>query len=221
MNTIQKQDHNTLISIPTDSVRLIGNLAVPASAQGIVLFAHGSGSSRRSPRNCYVAQTLQQAGLATLLFDLLTIEEENIDRQTHHLRFDIGLLAARLLGATDWLLQNPVTRQLKIGYFGASTGSAAALMAAVARPDAVKAIVSRGGRPDLVGSVLTRLKTPTLLIVGGNDAPVIILNQKAYRYIPAEKHLEIIPKATHLFEEPGTLAQVTQLANRWFQKHLV
>jgi len=221
MPALQKHNNDSLVSIKVGSVPLTGHLAIPTRPQGIVLFVHGSGSSRRSPRNRYVAQTLQEDGLATLLFDLLTLEEERIDQQTRHLRFDIGLLTNRLIGATDWILQNPATRQLPIGYFGASTGSAAALMAAVARPDDVRAIVSRGGRPDLAGAVLTRINAPTLLIVGGHDVPVITLNQKACQYIPAEKHLEIVPGATHLFEEAGALEQVATLASQWFQKYLI
>ncbi|MBE7385663.1 MAG: dienelactone hydrolase family protein [Leptolyngbya sp. SIO1E4] len=220
MKTLPKQNNDSSISITAGSVQLTGNLVIPTNAQGIVLFAHGSGSSRRSPRNRYVAEVLQEACLATFLFDLLTVEEEQIDQLTRRLRFDIGLLTDRLIRATDWIRQNPTTRQLKIGYFGASTGSAAALMAAAECPDAVSAIVSRGGRPDLAGSTLTRIKVPTLLIVGGDDTPVVALNQKAYQYIPAEKHLKIIPGATHLFEEPGTLEQVAQLASQWFRKYL-
>ena len=178
---------------------------IPTGAQGLVLFAHGSGSSRRSPRNRYVAKVLNEAGLATLLFDLLTTKEDSIDQRTRHLRFDIGLLAARLKGARDWNRQNPTTSMLNIGYFGASTGSAAALIAAAEQPSGVSAIVSRGGRPDLAGTALTRVQAPTLLIVGGNDHGVIDLNQDAFEHISAEKQLEIVPGATHLFEEPGTL----------------
>src|SRR5919199_4349145 len=165
-----------LVQVPAGAVTLEANLGVPAGAQGVVLFAHGSGSSRHSPRNRYVAGVLREAGLATLLMDLLTADEETIDLQTRRLRFDIGLLADRLVGATDWLAQNPDTHDLKIGYFGASTGAAAALVAAAERPDAVGAIVSRGGRPDLAGPALARVRAPTLLIVGGWDEPVIALN---------------------------------------------
>jgi putative phosphoribosyl transferase len=210
------------ISLSAGSIRLEGNLVIPVNAQGIVLFAHGSGSSRHSSRNRYVASVLQQQELATLLFDLLTPEEEQIDLRTRQLRFDIGLLATRLIGATDWLLRTPTTQQLNIGYFGASTGSAAALIAAVQRPDAVKAIVSRGGRPDLAGSAVSRVQAPTLLIVGGNDYPVIILNEGALTLFneAVEKQLEIIPGATHLFEEPGTLEQVAVLTSEWFKRHL-
>jgi pimeloyl-ACP methyl ester carboxylesterase len=186
-----------------------------------VLFAHGSGSSRHSPRNRYVARLLNEAKLATLLLDLLTAEEEAIDLRTAHLRFDIGLLAERLIGATDWLTQHPDTRDLPIGYFGASTGSGAALVAAAERPDVVGAIVSRGGRPDLAGSALQRVRAPTLLIVGGNDLPVIELNQAALAQLRCEKRLVIVPGATHLFEEPGALDEVARLACEWFERHLV
>jgi pimeloyl-ACP methyl ester carboxylesterase len=220
MKTLHKNGNEQLVTIEIGRVKLDGNLVIPENAQGIVLFAHGSGSSRHSPRNRYVAHELNTGGLATLLFDLLTVKEDFLDQQTRHLRFDIGLLASRLVGTTDWLQTIPETRSLSIGYFGASTGSAAALIAATERPEQVKAVVSRGGRPDLAGSILTRLETPTLLIVGGNDAPVIELNQKAYQYIPCEKRLEIVPKATHLFEEPGTLEEVSRLATAWFRTYL-
>jgi dienelactone hydrolase len=215
------QEH--LVSVSADSVKLEGNLVIPAGAQGIVLFAHGSGSSRHSPRNRYVASVLQQEGLATLLLDLLTAQEEKIDLRTRQLRFDIGLLATRLVGATDWLSHTPTTQHLNIGYFGASTGSAAALIAATKRPDAVKAIVSRGGRPDLAGSALTCVQAPTLLIVGGHDFPVITMNEDALALLDqaAAKQLEIIPGATHLFEEAGTLDQVAVLASQWFNRYLV
>jgi putative phosphoribosyl transferase len=220
MRTLRESDNERLVSVQANAVTLRGNLVIPAGAQGLVLFAHGSGSSRHSPRNRYVAQALNNAGLATLLIDLLTPEEDLVDRQTRHLRFDIGLLASRLGGATDWLRQTPTTRLLKIGYFGASTGSAAALIAATKQPDAIGAIVSRGGRPDLAGTALARVQAPTLLIVGGHDPLVIELNQEAFENIPAEKHLEIVPGATHLFEEPGTLEQVARLASQWFRRYL-
>lgn len=214
------QEH--LVSITADAAILEGSLVIPPGAQGIVLFAHGSGSSRHSPRNRYVASVLQAGGLATLLFDLLTAEEEQIDQRTRHLRFDIGLLASRLVGATDWLHRTPLTQSLAIGYFGASTGSAAALIAATQRPDRVKAIVSRGGRPDLAGSALARVQAPTLLIVGGHDVPVIAMNEDALAQLHrvADKQLVIIPGATHLFEEAGTLEQVAMFANQWFQHYL-
>jgi putative phosphoribosyl transferase len=199
---------------------LEGDLRLPETASGVVVFAHGSGSSRFSPRNRFVASVLEQAGLATLLMDLLTRDEEAIDEQTAHLRFDIGLLAQRLVAATDWLGQQPDTRHLPIGYFGASTGAGAALVAAAERPAVIRAIVSRGGRPDLAGSALARVRAPTLLIVGGRDEVVIELNRAAFELLPVEKRLEIVPGATHLFEEPGTLEVVARLARDWFVRHL-
>ena len=208
------------VLVSTDSVKLHGDLTIPKNAEGIVLFAHGSGSSRHSPRNKYVAQVLQKAGLATLLIDLLTEEEEKVDDYTAHLRFDIGLLAKRLVGTTDWITKNPDTKNLSIGYFGASTGAAAALVASVDCPDVIKAIVSRGGRPDLAGPALPRVKAPTLLIVGGNDGPVIEMNEEALNLLKIEKKIVIVPGATHLFEEPGTLEQVARLAADWFVNHL-
>jgi putative phosphoribosyl transferase len=209
-----------LVSVPAGEVQLEGNLVIPNMATGIVLFAHGSGSGRHSPRNQYVAEILHQNGLATLLIDLLTQEEEAIDLITRHLRFDIPLLASRLVGTTDWLTQNPETQNLAVGYFGASTGAGAALVAAAQRPQDVKAIVSRGGRPDLAGSALPHVQAPTLLIVGGYDTPVIAMNQDALHNLCINKHLEIIPRATHLFEEPGALAAVAQLASKWFTRYL-
>ena len=221
MNRIlELSSEERLVQVSTDSVILEGNLGIPEGAEGIVLFAHGSGSSRFSPRNQFVARVLREGGLATLLIDLLTSEEEKIDRRTRHLRFDIDLLAGRLVGATDWLSQHPDTRDLHIGHFGSSTGAAAALIAATERPDVVEAIVSRGGRPDLADPVLPDVKAPTLLIVGGNDIPVIELNQQALAQLRTEKKLEIVPGATHLFEEPGALEQVAQLARQWFQRYL-
>lgn len=208
------------VEIPCGSVSLKGDLVVPAGAAGIVAFAHGSGSSRLSPRNRYVASVFREAGLATLLFDLLTLDEERIDAQTAQLRFDIGLLAERLVGATDWLLQHDLVAGLALGYFGASTGAAAALMAAARRPDQVAAVVSRGGRPDLAGSVLARVQAPTLLIVGGLDYPVIEMNRDAFVQLHVEKQMEIVGGATHLFEEPGTLERVAELATDWFRLHL-
>ncbi len=199
---------------------LDGNLGVSADARGVVLFAHGSGSGRHSPRNRYVAQVLRKAGLATLLIDLLTAEEEEVDLRTRHLRFDIGLLAERLVGATEWLERNPDTQNLRVGYFGASTGAAAALVAAAEHPEPIGAIVSRGGRPDLAGPALPRVTAPTLLIVGGNDFPVIGMNQEAMEQLRTEKRLEIVPGATHLFEEPGALEEVARLAADWFVRHL-
>jgi putative phosphoribosyl transferase len=208
------------VRINTGSTELEGNLRVPENAAGVVLFAHGSGSSRHSPRNRYVAEVLRQGGLATLLMDLLTAAEEREDTRTARLRFDINLLAQRLAGAIDWLVGNPATSHLRIGLFGASTGAAAALLAAAERPDAVGAVVSRGGRPDLALPVLERVKAPTLLIVGSLDLPVIGMNREALDHLQAEKRLEIVPGATHLFEEPGTLEAVARLARDWFRSHL-
>jgi dienelactone hydrolase len=208
------------IQVPAGPVTLEGNLSVPDDAQGVVLFAHGSGSGRHSPRNRYVAGALREAGLATLLIDLLTPEEEEVDLRTRHLRFDIGLLADRLAGATDWLAQDRNTQNLRVGYFGASTGAGAALVAAAERPEAVGAVVSRGGRPDLAGEALPRVAAPTLLIVGGEDAPVIGMNREAFARIRSEKKLEVVPRATHLFEEPGKLEEVARLAAGWFACHL-
>ena len=201
-------------------VELDGTLGVPEGAGGVVLFAHGSGSGRHSPRNRRVAGALREANLATLLIDLLTPEEEEVDLRTRQLRFDIGLLAERLAGATGWLLKNPDTRDLRVGYFGASTGAGAALVAAAERPEAVGAIVSRGGRPDLAGDALPRVAAPTLLIVGERDAPVIGMNREAMKQMRAETRLEIVPGATHLFEEPGALEEVARLAAGWFARHL-
>ncbi len=209
------------VKLSVDRVALEGTLAVPAGAHGLVLFAHGSGSSRFSPRNRFVASALDGGGLATLLFDLLTAEEEARDAHTGALRFDIGLLAERLVAATDWVLANPEIQSLPLGYFGSSTGAAAALIAAVRRPAAVRAVVSRGGRPDLAGSELEFVRAPTLLIVGGNDGPVIGLNQQALRQLHCDADLRIVPGATHLFEEPGALEQVARLAGDWFSKQLV
>lgn len=197
-----------------------GDLAIPANARGVVVFAHGSGSSRLSSRNRFVAGVLQQAKLITLLLDLLTAEEEQIDLQTRHLRFDIDLLANRLVEATKWLADNSETRGLPVGYFGASTGAAAALIAAAQLPQLIRAVVSRGGRPDLAGTALPKVKSPTLLIVGGDDHPVIELNEQAWNELQCEKKLEVVPGATHLFEEAGTLEQVAGLASGWFENHL-
>jgi len=215
-----EDEKRALVHVSAGPVTLEGMLDVPHNAKGIVLFAHGSGSSRHSPRNRYVAQVLREGGLATLLIDLLTAEEERVDSVTAHLRFDIGLLAGRLVGATDWLRQHPETRHLPIGYFGASTGAAAALLAATERPDAVSAIVSRGGRPDLAGLALANVHVPTLLIVGGLDYAVIEMNRDALKHLAGEKRLEIVPGATHLFEEAGTLEQVARLARDWFERYL-
>jgi putative phosphoribosyl transferase len=209
------------ISIDFEGGRIEGSLAVPEGAQGAVIFAHGSGSGRNSPRNRFVADVLHRAGLATLLVDLLTIDEERTDLITARHRFDIPLLAERLSLATDWLVLNCARLDLRYGYFGASTGAAAAIMAAADRDD-VSALVSRGGRPDLAGSALAELTAATLLIVGSRDTPVIETNYEAFRLLERaqEKQLRIIPGATHLFEEPGTLEQVAELASRWFTNHL-
>ena len=209
-----------LVRIRAGSVSLEGDLQVPDDATGVVLFAHGSGSSRHSTRNRFVARELQAVGLATFLIDLLTSEEEAIDQHTAHLRFDIPLLAERLVAATQWLGNDPSTRALKIGYFGASTGAAAALVAASNEPDRVGAVVSRGGRPDLAGDALPRVRAPTLLIVGGRDLTVLELNRAAMALMRTEVQLEIVPGATHLFEEPGALETVAHLARDWFLGYL-
>ncbi|HLM76901.1 MAG TPA: dienelactone hydrolase family protein [Rubrobacteraceae bacterium] len=208
------------VRVSVGSVVLEGSLDVPDEARGVVLFAHGSGSGRHSPRNRYVARTLREANLATLLIDLLTVEEEEMDLHTRQLRFDIGLLAQRLVGATDWIAQNLETQNLPVGYFGASTGAGAALVAAAIRAQLVAAVVSRGGRPDLAGDALPRVAAPTLMIVGGNDRPVIDMNREALGQLRAEKKLEIVPGATHLFEEPGALEEVARLAVAWFVRYL-
>ena len=208
------------VEVPAGPVELAGNLCVPEEAGGVVLFAHGSGSGRHSPRNRHVARVLGEAGLATLLIDLLTPDEEEADRESGHLRFDVGLLARRLAGATHWLRQNPDTRDLPVGYFGASTGAGAALIAAAERPREVGAVVSRGGRPDLAGDTLPLVEAPTLLIVGSDDEPVIRMNEEALGRLRAEKRLKIVPGAGHLFEEPGTLQEVARLAAGWFTRHL-
>ena len=212
--------HSLEVQIPIGEVTLEGTLQIPEAAQGLVVFAHGSGSSRHSRRNQYVARFLQEGRLATLLFDLLTAEEEQIDLRTRHLRFNIELLASRMTGATNWLVQQPETQLLPIGYFGASTGAAAALVAAAALPDIVRAVVSRRGRPDLALDALPDVKAATLLIVGGNDTPVIAMNQVAFERLRTLKKMVIIPGATHLFEEPGALEEVARLARDWFQTYL-
>lgn len=205
------------VHIPAGQVELDGELILPPSAKGVVLFAHGSGSSRFSPRNTYVAEVLQQRGIGTLLFDLLTREED----QDYATRFDIALLTRRLLAATAWLQSNPNTQTLELGYFGASTGAAAALQAAAKMENKIAAVVSRGGRPDLAGEVaLGRVTAPTQLIVGAADYGVIELNQQAYALMNCEKELILIPGATHLFEEPGTLQQAAHSAASWFMRHL-
>jgi len=209
-----------ILRLTLASATLEGVLRIPEGATGLVLFAHGSGSSRHSPRNRYVAQALNETGLATLLIDLLTSAEEREDDRTARLRFNIHLLAHRVIGASDWLLQNTATKHLRIGYFGASTGAAAALAAAAERPSEIGAVVSRGGRPDLALPYLGRVKAATLLIVGGRDPAVIEMNREAFEHLKTEKRLEIVPRATHLFEEPGALEQVANLARDWFARHL-
>ncbi|HJX37191.1 MAG TPA: alpha/beta family hydrolase [Anaerolineae bacterium] len=208
------------VTMQVNSITLAGILAVPKEAQGIVLFAHGGGSGRHSPRNQLVASLLQQGGLATLLIDLLTLQEEAVDLRTREHRFNIPLLADRLVGTTDWLLDREDAAALRVGYFGSSTGAAAALIAAAERPQAASAVVSRGGRVDLAADALARVRAPTLLIVGGNDHTVINLNRQAMGLLKAPTELEIIPGAGHLFEEPGALEKVAHLARDWFQRHL-
>jgi putative phosphoribosyl transferase len=208
------------VQVVAGRITLEGTLAIPPDARGVVLFAHGSGSSRHSPRNRFVAEALREGGLATLLVDLLTPAEEAVDVRTRHLRFDIGLLAERLVGAIDWLGEQVETRDLRVGLFGASTGGGAALVAAAERPDRVAAVVSRGGRPDLAGDALPSVRTPTLLIVGEWDEQVIELNEQAREKMRTEVRLEIVPRATHLFEEPGALEEVARLAREWFVRHL-
>jgi len=210
------------VSIPADDVTLPGTLTVPKGARGLVVFVHGSGSSRRSPRNVYVAEVLNKRGLATLLFDLLTQEEEAIDRQTAGLRFNIALLARRLTGVTEWARRNEATSHLRLGYFGASTGAAAALVAAARLPESIDAVVSRGGRPDLAGGSLGSVRTPTLLIVGGSDETVLTLNRQALAVLQCrEKQLIVVPGAGHLFEEPGALEEVARVASEWFVHYLL
>lgn len=203
-----------------ENLTLAGNLRVPPEPAGIVVFVHGSGSGRFSPRNQFVARSLHNSGIATLLLDLLTEQEEILDQAHGHLRFNIALLSERVLGTTQWLLTQPEFAHLKLGYFGASTGAAAALVAAAQQPNQVAAVVSRGGRPDLAGNMLEQVQAPTLLIVGSRDEVVIRLNEEAYAHLHVEKRLEIVAGATHLFEEPGTLEQVASLAGQWFIRHL-
>jgi putative phosphoribosyl transferase len=208
------------VRLAVSGADLEGDLVVPGGASGCVLFAHGTGSSRHSPRNRFVAEALHERGLATLLLDLLTADEEQAERRTGHLRFDIGLLADRLAAAIDWVGGEPETAELPLGLFGASTGAAAALVAAADRPNGVGAVVSRGGRPDLAGEALGRVRAPTLLIVGGRDAPVLDLNREALEALGAPGRLEVVPGASHLFEEPGTLELVAELAGEWLDRHL-
>lgn len=210
-----------LLRVPVGGATLEGNLlGIEPGVRGLVLFAHGSGSSRKSPRNRFVASVLREGELATFLIDLLTPAEERVDEITAELRFDIPLLAERLVGIADWLVTRSETRALSIGLFGSSTGGAAALVAAAERPESIRAVVSRGGRPDLAGGALERVRAPTLLIVGGEDDVVLRLNREAKRRLACEAALEVVPNATHLFEEPGALEQVALLARRWFERWL-
>lgn len=208
------------VTVTADKVTLEGDLCIPSNAPGVIVFAHSSGSSRKSTRNRYVAQVLRQTGLATLLFDLLTGEEEKMDLQTGRYRFDIRMLANRLAGTMQWLKENPETREMNIGYFGAGTAVAAALTAAAEHPDDIGAVVSRSGRPDLARTALPYVKSPTLLIAGGRDLPVMAMNRDAYAELRAEKKLIVIPGATHGFEEPGALEEVARLATNWFANYL-
>ena len=217
---MNRTNEGVLVRVPAAGVLLEGNLTVAPRSAGIVMFAHGSGSSRHSPRNRAVARALNDGGLATLLVDLLTPAEESEDEQTGRLRFVIDLLAERLVDAADWLSENEETSALPIGLFGASTGGGAALVAAAQRPNTIRAVVSRGGRPDLAGAALSRVKAPTLLIVGGQDYPVIEMNQEAFERLRCEKKVEIVPGATHLFSEPGALEEVARLARDWFRRFL-
>jgi putative phosphoribosyl transferase len=210
----------TTVKIPAGYVELKGELEVPAYAPGVVLFVHGSGSSRHSPRNQFVAEIIREAGLGTLVFDLLTQKEEQQDANTGSLHFDIDLMAHRLIGVTRWMEKQTVTRGLKLGYFGSSTGGAAALKAAAELGDRIAAVVSRGGRPDLAGNVLHHVRAPTLFIVGGYDELVLCLNHEAYEKLNCEKEFRVVPCATHLFEEPGKLEQVAQISAHWFSKHM-
>jgi dienelactone hydrolase len=210
-----------MLRIPVSGAKLSADLVLPVDARGIVLFAHGSGSSRHSHRNQFVARVLQQSSFGTLLMDLLTEEEERIDNQTREMRFDIRLLAERLSSTVNWAAQQDAIKKLPIGLFGASTGAAAALVAAAAHPNVVRSVVSRGGRPDLAGEALPKVKTPTMLIVGGYDDAVLVLNEQARAKMTTEVNLKIVPRATHMFEEPGALAQVADFAAAWFSKTLV
>ena len=213
-------ERESAVEIPADGVLLQGDLTLPPDASGVVVFAHGSGSGRFSPRNRAVATVLVQAGLATLLMDLLTTDEEAVDLRTRQLRFDVALLGRRVIATIDWLAADPTVGQLPVGCFGASTGAAAALIAAAERRERVGAVVSRGGRPDLAGPALQRVTAPTLLIVGGNDIEVLRLNRQALGLLAGEARLEIVPGATHLFREPGALERVAVLARDWFVRHL-
>ena len=216
IDKLRTEECGGIVQIPVNGIKLEGSLIIPSKSRRVVLFAHGSGSSRHSPRNNFVAQTLQGAGISTLLMDLLTRQEDTL----YEARFDIDLLTWRLERATQWLMEQPRSRSLDVGYFGASTGAAAALNAAATFGTAIGAVVSRGGRPDLAMSALPQVQSPTLLIVGGLDDVVIDLNRQAYEQLKTEKHLAVVPGATHLFEEPGTLQEVARLAAQWFKRHL-
>jgi dienelactone hydrolase len=208
--------HAQTLQVPAPGAKLNADLVIPVDARAIVLFAHGSGSSRHSHRNQFVARVLQESSFATLLMDLLTVEEEHVDNQTRELRFNIDLLADRLTAAVEWTAQHPMMKQLPIGVFGASTGAAAALVAAAKRPELIRSVVSRGGRPDLAGESLKKVQAPTLLIVGSYDDAVLVLNEQAKTKMTGEVALKMVPRATHLFEEPGALAQVADFAASWF-----
>ncbi len=216
IDKLRTEECGGIVQIPVNGIKLEGSLIIPSKSRRVVLFAHGSGSSRHSPRNSFVAQVLQSAGIGTLLMDLLTRQEDTV----YETRFDIDLLTWRLERATQWLMEQPRSRSLDVGYFGASTGAAAALNAAATFGTAIGAVVSRGGRPDLAMSALPQVQSPTLLIVGGLDDVVIDLNRQAYEQLKTEKHLAVVPGATHLFEEPGTLQEVARLAAQWFKRHL-
>jgi putative phosphoribosyl transferase len=220
MNHPAVSEGERVVSVPAGGVLLEGNLRMPAAAAGIVAFAHGSGSSRHSPRNRFVADALHRSGLGTLLVDLLTPDEESVDLRTRQLRFDIGMLADRLVGVADWLRGERETASLQVGFFGSSTGGGAALVAAAERPEVVGAVVSRGGRPDLAGPALPRVRAPTLLIVGGGDRAVIGMNEDAMGRMTAPVEMKIVEGASHLFEEPGKLEEVARLAADWFLRHL-
>ena len=220
MDSWGRPERTTAVRVPVGDLWLQGDLGMPASPRGVVLFAHGSGSSRHSRRNQYVARALERRSLATLLIDLLTADEEAIDYQTAEFRFDIEMLSGRLVVILDWLRRQAATSSLPIGLFGASTGGGAALIAAARRADEVAAVVSRGGRPDLAAAALSRVMSPTLLIVGGLDTDVIEMNRDAQRQMRGKVVLEIVPGATHLFEEPGALERVAQLAGDWFTEHM-
>ena len=219
--SLEPSVHEKEVEVQSGETVLPGFLGVPEGAKAIVLFAHGSGSSRFSSRNRFVAQVLQEGGIATLLFDLLTEQEHRIDERTGELRFDIPLLGRRLTGAIDWSSDQPALHDMDLGLFGASTGAAAALIAATERPERVRAVVSRGGRPDLAGDALEKVRAPVLLIVGGNDQPVISMNREAATQMQVEHELGIVEGATHLFEEPGTLDEAALLAQVWFRQHLL